>query len=121
MPESTLTHAELTRRLIAFRDVRDWRRYHATKNLILSLNLEAAEMLELTQWRSDEEVDELVGEAGFRAALADECADVFIYLLLIAERSGFDLLEAAETKIAKNAAKYPVEKARGNAKKYTEL
>ena len=121
MSKSRPAQSELTRRLIAFRDARDWHRYHTLKNLILSLNLEAAEMLELTQWRSDDEVDRAAGETDFRAALADECADVFIYLLLIAERAGFDLSEAAARKIDKNEAKYPVEKSRGNARKYTEL
>jgi NTP pyrophosphatase (non-canonical NTP hydrolase) len=114
-------HQDLTERLIAFRDARDWRQFHGLKDLLLSLNLEAAEMLELAQWKRDDDVEALIGDPVFTEKLADESADVFIYLLLIAERAGIDLIDAAERKMAKNEAKYPVEKARGNAKKYTEL
>lgn len=113
--------AELTARLIAFRDQRDWKRFHALKNLLVSLNLEAAELLELGQWKSDAELDEAAADPGFRARLAEECADVLLYLLLIAERAGIDLAAAAARKLELNAAKYPVEKSRGIAKKYTEL
>ena len=121
MPEAAPTLDELTERLLAFRDVRDWRRFHSLKNLIVSLNLEAAEALELTQWQGDETVEAAAQEPAFRARLSEECADVFIYLLLIAERAGFDLRRAAAAKIDRNEAKYPVEKSRGNARKYTEL
>jgi NTP pyrophosphatase (non-canonical NTP hydrolase) len=111
---------ELTRRLIAFRDARDWRRFHSLKNLMLSLNLEAAEVLELAQWKDDGEIESAAADAGFRERLGEECADVLLYLLLICERAGIDLAAAAAAKIEKNAAKYPVERARGSAKKYTE-
>lgn len=114
-------HQSLVERLIAFRDARDWKRFHSLKDLMLSLNLEASEILELAQWKKDDEVEALIGDPAFTGKLADEAADVFIYLLLICERAGIDLIAAAEAKIDKNAAKYPVEKARGNAKKYTEL
>jgi NTP pyrophosphatase (non-canonical NTP hydrolase) len=112
---------ELTKRLIAFRDARDWRQFHALKDLILSLNLEASELLELTQWKTAEVFETEAEGEEMRQRLAEECADVFLYLLLIAERTGLDLQTAAERKIAKNAVKYPVAKARGNAKKYNEL
>jgi NTP pyrophosphatase (non-canonical NTP hydrolase) len=121
MTQGAPTLEDLTDRLIAFRDARDWRRFHSLKDLILSLNLEAAEMLELTQWKSDAEVEAAMHEPAARTRLAEECADVFIYLLLIAERAGIDLPRAAAEKITKNEAKYPVDKARGNARKYTEL
>ena len=115
-------HDELTRRLVEFRDARDWRQFHSLKNLILSTGIEVAELMELVQWKDDEEADRAaLGDVGFRARLAEECADVFLYLLLICERAGLDLTEAAVAKIELNAKKYPVEKARGNAKKYTEL
>ena len=112
---------DLTGRLIAFRDARDWRKFHSLKNLILSLNLEAAELLELTQWKDDAEVDAALSDPEFRARLAEECADVLLYLLLICERAGIDPIQAALEKIEINEAKYPVEKARGNARKYTAL
>ena len=112
---------DLTRRLIAFRDVREWRPFHGLKNLMLSLNLEAAEILELTQWKSDDEVEAATADAEFRDRLSEECADVLLYLLLICERAGIDLEAAASAKIEHNATKYPVEKARGNARKHTAL
>ncbi len=115
------TLAELTDRLIAFRDARDWRRFHSLKNLIMSVSIESAELLELTQWAEDDALEARVAEPEFRARLAEECADVLLYLLLVAERAGFDLGTAAREKIEINARKYPVEKARGNARKYTEL
>jgi NTP pyrophosphatase (non-canonical NTP hydrolase) len=115
-------HDELTRRLIEFRDERDWRQFHSLKNLIMSAAMEAAEIMELTQWKDDEAVESAAqGDTQFRAALAEECADVYLYLLLICERAEIDLTEAAMSKIELNARKYPVDKAKGNAKKYTDL
>lgn len=112
---------ELTRRLIAFRDARDWRQFHSLKDLILSLNLEASELLELTQWQSEAAFDEAARTPEMHQRLKEECADVLLYLLLITERTGIDLEAAAAEKIAINDAKYPVTRARGTAKKYTEL
>ncbi len=115
-------HDELTRRLIEFRDERDWRQFHSLKNLFMSAAMEAAEIMELTQWKEDEAVESAAqGDTQFRAALAEECADVFLYLLLICERADIDLTEAAMSKIELNARKYPVDKAKGTAKKYTDL
>jgi NTP pyrophosphatase (non-canonical NTP hydrolase) len=75
-------HDELTRRLIEFRDERDWRQFHSLKNLIMSAAMEAAEIMELTQWKDDEALESAAqGDTQFRAALAEECADVFLYLL----------------------------------------
>lgn len=113
--------AALTRRLIAFRDARDWRQFHSLKNLIVSLSLEAGELMELTQWQDDETFERAAREPEMRARLAEEAADVLLYLLLVAERAGIDLARAGADKIARNERKYPVDKARGNARKYTEL
>ena len=113
--------AALTAALREFRDARDWRQFHSLRNLIISLNLEAAELLELTQWRSDAEIEALPQDPQGGEALRDECADILLYLLLIADVSGIDLLAAARAKLAKNAVKYPVDKAYGSRAKYTEL
>lgn len=118
MPEILDT---LTARLIAFRDERDWRQFQSLKNLVVSLNLEASELLELTQWKDDEAVENAVTDADFKSKLEEETADVLLYLLMICERAGIDLACVASRKIDLNAEKYPVEKARGNARKYTEL
>ena len=111
----------LTEALLDFRDARDWRQFHTLRNLIISLNLEAGELLELTQWKSDDEVNAMLGDDGKMSALRDECADVLLYLLLIAEKGRFDLLQAAMAKLEKNAVKYPVDKCFGSSRKYTEL
>lgn len=111
----------LTAAILEFRDARDWQQFHSLRNLIVSLNLEAAELLELTQWKSDAEIAALPAEPASREALRDECADVLLYLLLIADSAGIDLAAAARAKLAKNAEKYPVDKAFGSRAKYSEL
>ena len=111
----------LTAAILEFRDARDWRQFHSLRSLIVSLNLEAAELLELTQWKSDAEIEALPAEPASREALRDECADVLLYLLLIADTAGIDLAAAARAKLAKNAEKYPVEKAFGSRAKYSAL
>lgn len=112
---------DLTKRLIAFRDARDWRRFHGVKNLMASVGIEAAELVELAQWKDDAEAEAALDDAEFRARLAEECADVLLYLLLVCERARIDLAQAADAKIDCNGVKYPVEKSRGRAVKYTEL
>ena len=103
----------------AFRDARDWMQFHNPKNLAISINLEAAELLEHFQWKSMEE-----SEAHARAAreeIAEEMADVAIYLFELADNLGIDLLSSVDAKLAKNESKYPVAKAKGSAAKYNQL
>ena len=107
----------LTAALLRFRDERNWQQFHTLKDLILSVNLEAAELLELTQWKTDAELAAMKGDARFRQQLKDECADVLMYLLLVAEHGGIDLIEAAREKMARNAVRYPVSQAFGTAQK----
>ncbi|HEY9163807.1 MAG TPA: nucleotide pyrophosphohydrolase [Magnetovibrio sp.] len=111
----------LTQRLTQFRDNRDWRKFHNLKDLIQSVGIEAGELMELTQWKTTQEVEDIIADPDFRARLGEELSDVFLYVLLVAERAGLDLAEEAHRKIDHNDAKYPVEKAHGNAKKYTEF
>src|SRR5688500_18898115 len=114
--------ADLTatiQRIRAFRDARDWMQFHNPKNLACSIVIEAAELLELFQWKTAEESETLVQTR--REAISQELADVAVYVLELADNLGIDLLEAIERKMALNEAKYPVEKARGSAAKYTEL
>lgn len=110
----------LTVILRKFRDDRDWKQFHTLRNLITSLNLEAAELLELTQWKSDAEVEALPADAVSHEALRDECADILLYLLLIADTAGIDLAEAARAKLLKNEQKYPVDKFFGSRAKYNQ-
>ena len=98
---------------------RDWNQFHSPKNLAIALNVEAAELLEHFQWMSEAESTVLDPEQ--QAKVREEAADVLLYLIRLADKLGIDLLAAASEKIASNAKKYPVEKARGSSKKYTEL
>ena len=111
----------LTAAVQAFRDARDWRQFHSLRNLIVSLNLEAAELLELTQWKTDAEIDALPADPRAAEELRDECADILLLLLLVADKAGFDLPAATWAKLAKNESKYPVAKAYGSRAKYTEF
>jgi NTP pyrophosphatase (non-canonical NTP hydrolase) len=115
------TLANLCRAVLAFRDERDWAQFHSLKHLIVSLCLEASEVLELTQWKSDAEVEALPNDSASREALADECADVLAYLLLVADKVGIDLDAALRRKLDKNARKYPVNKSYGRREKYSQL
>lgn len=112
---------ELTDQLINFRDARNWRQFHSLKDLILSLNLEASELLELSQWKPEANFETQALTEPLQQRLKEECADVLLYLLLIAERTGIDLQQAAADKIKANDRKYPVEKSRGRSTKYSEL
>lgn len=121
MKQSTPSVSDLTQQLIEFRDERDWRQFHSLKDLILSLSLEASELVELTQWKPEKKFEEEAQEEPMQQRLREECADVFLYLLLVAERAGIDIQEAAAEKIKSNAIKYPVDKARGTSTKYDKL
>jgi NTP pyrophosphatase (non-canonical NTP hydrolase) len=104
-----------------FRDQRDWRQFHTFKNLSAALSVEASELLELTQWMNDDQAEEKLKDPDFQSSVSNEIADVFIYLLLVCETSGIDLLEAAHRKIKINNEKYPVERSKGTSEKYTKL
>ena len=116
-----MSFPELTEAIRKFRDDRNWAQFHSLRNLIVSLNLEAAELLELTQWKNDADMAALQEDPGACEALRDECADVLLYLLLIADKAGINLEDAARRKLEKNAAKYPIEKSYGSSRKYTRL
>jgi dCTP diphosphatase len=110
---------QLTRSVLNFRDERDWQQFHNPKDVALSLVLEATEVLEIFQWKDAAGVQEVATQR--KDDLADELADVLSYTLLLADGLGIDLAAALEAKLRKNAAKYPVEKARGVSGKYTQL
>ncbi len=109
---------DLTERLAQFAKERDWERFHSPKNLAMALIVEAGELVEPLQWLSEDETKDL-SEAQ-RQALSEEAADVLLYLLRFCDRVGIDLEQAAWAKIAKNAAKYPADRVRGSARKYTD-
>ena len=116
---SSSTISDLTNLAIKFRDERDWKQFHNPKDMALSLVLEASELLELMQWKNGEEL--IAHLAKNRAALGEELSDVLFWVLAMANDFQIDLGEAFKQKLAKNAVKYPVEKAKGVSTKYTEL
>ena len=111
----------LVKQILACRDERDWAQFHTPKNLAAALAVEAAELQELMLWKGEEEVDHLVSSKNGHAKLSDEIADVMIYALLFCEAAGIYPEAAVRSKLKKNGEKYPVEKAKGSATKYTEL
>ncbi|MDR0233449.1 MAG: nucleotide pyrophosphohydrolase [Zoogloeaceae bacterium] len=117
----TKTLTELQQDILDFRDARNWAQFHKTKDLMLSLALEAAEVLELAQWKSDAEMEDFCAQPESREKLADECADVLAYLLLLTDHAGIDLEEAFAAKLKRNAEKYPVEQCHGRREKYTRF
>ncbi len=112
---------DLIRAVLRFRDEREWRQFHNPKDLAISIALEAAELLEQFQWKRPDEVDALLADAASRQRVGEEMADVLILLISLADAVGIDLVAAAEAKLADNARKYPVDRARGSAKKYDQL
>lgn len=109
----------LIKELINFRKKRDWKKFHNPKNLAISISLEANEILEHYQWLSFDESHKYSKEN--KEEIAEEMADVFNYLLLLAHDLDIDLVEESKKKIKKNNKKYPIEKSKGKSLKYTKL
>ena len=109
----------LREQLRVFAAARDWDQFHSPKNLAMALSVEAGELLETFQWLSEDQSRRLPAEV--LASASDEVADVLLYLIRLCDQLGIDPIAAANRKLVANAAKYPVDKARGNSKKYTEL
>ena len=105
--------AELTKAVVEFRDARDWRRFHNSKDLALAISIEAAELNELFLWKKSDEAE--------KQKIAEELGDVFIFGLLLAHENGFDVKRLVMDKLSINSTKYPVEKSKGSSRKYNEL
>jgi NTP pyrophosphatase (non-canonical NTP hydrolase) len=124
MPEptdSSTTIAELRERIIAFVKERDWEQFHSPKNLSMALAAETGELMEHFLWSTPEESKALAADPARRVKIAEELADVVIYALEFANATGLDVTASIAAKMAANAKKYPVEKAKGRSAKYTEL
>jgi len=106
-------------KLLKFRKDRNWEQFHNPKDIAISLSLEAAEVLEHFQWKTPEEIAKYCKTN--KDDIAEELADVLNWIVLLSHDLGIDILKASSKKIAKNALKYPVEKAKSNHKKYNEL
>lgn len=110
---------ELTKKVVEFRDARDWKQFHNPKDLALSLVLEAGEVMEHFQWKSPKEIDEYI--KNHKDDIGEELADVFYWVLLMSKDLDIDIADALEKKLKKNNEKYPVEKAKGKHTKYNKL
>jgi NTP pyrophosphatase (non-canonical NTP hydrolase) len=104
---------ELISKIVKFRDDRDWAQFHNPKDLAIALNIEASELLELFLWKTEDGAN--------ISRVKEELADILIYSLLLANKYNLDVMTIIESKLKKNSEKYPVDKARGSAKKYNEL
>ena len=107
------TIQQLTNAIVEFRDLRDWEQFHNPKDLALALSIEASELNELFLWKGNDEADPV--------KLKEELADVFMFALLLAHQKGLDVKQIVLEKLQLNAGKYPVDKSKGNAKKYDQL
>ena len=104
---------EITKALLEFRNERDWEQFHNPKDLALAINIEAGELLELFLWKNAEDAN--------KEKVKEELADIFSFAFLLADKYGFDVRQIILEKIKTNSEKYPVDKAKGTAKKYNEL
>ncbi len=113
------TLEEITSQIVSFRDARDWKQFHGLKDIALSMMLEAGEVGEIFQFKTDAEINEKL--EALQERIGDELSDVLYWTLLMAHDSGINLEEAFARKMARNESKYPLEKAKGSNRKYTEL
>jgi NTP pyrophosphatase (non-canonical NTP hydrolase) len=112
---------ELTSKITAFRDARDWKQFHKPNHLAAAIAIEAAELQEHFLWKSAAEVEAKIAQRAEKEAVAEELADVLIFSLLLAHEIGANPADIILRKLKSNAKKYPVSKARGSSAKYTEL
>jgi len=112
-PDADEAFKSLKKQILAFRDARDWSQFHNPKDLAIALSVEAAELLEAYLWKKDHEAS--------ANAIRAELADVIIYAILFADSADIDIAAAVRSKLEENERKYPVGKAKGSARKYTEL
>lgn len=109
----------IIKKINKFRDDRDWLQFHDPKNMAVSIMIEAAELLEHFQWKTKDEVQAYIKEN--KTEIADEIADIAMYLFELADNLGIDLIEAMDKKLTKNEIKYPIEKAKSKHTKYNKL
>lgn len=111
----------IIKKVVAFRDKRDWAKFHTPRNLTAALAIEAAELQELLLWKTDKETADYLKDHSHRQKVAYEIADVLTFAFLFCHATGIDPITAVEQKLKINAHKYPVKLSKGNATKYTDL
>lgn len=118
-PKKPVTLDEVTQKILAFRDARNWKQFHNSKDMVVSLVLEASELLEHFQWKNGAELEEYLRL--HKTEVGEELADVLYWIILVSHDLDIDILETLKKKMVKNEQKYPVEKSTNSHKKYTEL
>lgn len=111
----------LQARIQAFSQERDWDQFHTPRNLIMAATSEMGELAEVLQWKNDEEAAEFLSTQYGRERISEEIADVAIYLIRLCQKLDLNFVEIISKKITQNNAKYPIDKSKGSAKKYTDL
>lgn len=111
----------LIKKVLKFRDDRDWAQFHHLKDLSMGLSIEASELMELLLWKSNDEIDDYITNSANKLKIEEELSDVMIYCLLIANKLDLNIEEIVSAKLEKNSVKYPVEKSKGIATKYSQL
>lgn len=119
--DSKASIEDLKRIVKEFCDDRDWDQYHNAKDLAIGIITESSELLEHFRFKSEKEIEEMFKDARKKSEISEEMADVFYFLLRLAQKYDIDLSSELNKKIAHNEKKYPIEKSRGSNKKYTEL
>ena len=119
--DKTTRISELRERVSKFVQDRDWDKYHNPKDIAVSITIEASELLEIFQWVKDDDLDKTIEEPGKITRLEEELGDVMIYCISLANTLNMDIAQAVMKKIEKNESKYPVERVKGDYRKYTDL
>lgn len=119
--DSNTTLKALSDAIISFREVRNWKKFHNVKDLLLALNIEVAELQELMLWKNKQDINEAESDPDFVNEVQDELADIYIYLNYLFVHFNLDISKSVLNKITKNEKKYPLEKSRNNSLKYNKL
>ena len=112
---------ELKKRIIKFRDERDWKQFHSVQHLINALSIEVSELSELFLWKTESEINQSLKNDDFQENVNDEIADILNYLMLISDKLSVDIIKASNNKINKNQKKYPIDKFSGVSTKYNKI
>ncbi len=120
-PKTLIDVRPLTEALEQFAREREWTQFHSPKNLVMALSGEVGELTEIFQWLTEAQSHDVAKAPSTEQAVRDELADVLLYLVRLASVLGVDLDQAVQAKLQKNAQKYPIDKAKGTSKKYTDL
>lgn len=121
MADNDSSILDVREKVANFVEERDWEKFHTPKNLSMSIAIEAAELMEIFQWMKDDEANDILANPSTLQRIREELADILIYSISLSNTLKLDISEAISEKLGKNSQKYPIQKAKGLSKKYTEL